>query len=181
MRSPFLVGERVYLRPLEEEDLDRCQRWINDPEVRRFLSHYRPVARSGELEWLRSLGGRADELVLAIALKVDDRHIGNCGLHRIDWREGTAELGILIGEPDCRGKGYGPEAMTLLLDYAFGELRLHRVGLRVFSYNAMAIRAYEKVGFKLEGCLRKAHFHGGRHHDVLLYGILASEWELQRR
>jgi len=176
MRNPFLVGKRLYLRPLEEGDVERCQRWINDPEVRRWITRRFPVGYRQEAEWLQRQYTSLTDIVLAIVLKEGDKHIGNCGLHKIDYTSGRAILGIVIGEPDYRGRGYGPEAMSLLLDYAFGELRLHRVELKVFSYNQRALRAYRKLGFREEGRKREAHFYRGSFHDIVIMGILEREW-----
>lgn len=173
----YLVGERVYLRPLELEDLDRCFRWIMDPEVNRYLLGPRlPLNRLREEEWLRSLYRSDRDMVFAICLKEGDRHIGNCGLHRISWLDRFAELGIVIGEPDCWGKGYGTEAVRLLLDYAFRVLNLNRVELHVFATNERAIRSYRKVGFQEEGRLRKRRFVQGAYVDELVMAILREAW-----
>lgn len=181
MEAPFLVGEKVYLRPLGEGDLDRCWRWINDPEVRRYLGAWRPMSREQEQEWLRNVYTSPNNVQLAIVLREGNRHIGNLGLHGINWRSGSSELGILIGEPELWGWGYGPEAIRLLLAYAFDTLRLNRVELRVHAYNTRAIRAYEKSGFREEGRLRAAHFLSGRYHDTLVMALLASEWHQRAR
>jgi RimJ/RimL family protein N-acetyltransferase len=87
----------------------------------------------------------------------------------------TAELGIVIGEPDCRGKGYGTEATRLILDYAFSALGLHNVMLRVFAYNEAAIRAYLKAGFKEIGRRREAHRQGGVAYDEVLMDCVSTE------
>ncbi|RMG14657.1 MAG: N-acetyltransferase, partial [Planctomycetota bacterium] len=86
------------------------------------------------------------------------------------------ELGIAIGEPACWGRGYGSEALRLVLDYAFRELEVHRVQLSVFETNTRARAAYLKVGFVEEGRLREAAFVDGRRVDVFLLSILAREW-----
>jgi RimJ/RimL family protein N-acetyltransferase len=88
----------------------------------------------------------------------------------------TALVGILIGEKSCWNRGYGTEAMHLLVDTAFNTLNLHRVYLRVFEDNPRAIRAYEKAGFVHEGRMRQAEFHQGRFCDVLLMSVLRPEW-----
>jgi len=179
MRNPFLIGERLYLRPLELGDLEACLRWINDPEVTRTLALYRPLNSLREREWLERLYKDDRDIVLAIILKESDKHIGNVGLHRIDWKDRRAELGILIGEREEWGKGYGAEAIELMLDYAFTKLNLHRVFLRVYANNPRAIRCYEKIGFRREGVLRESHFAEGRYWDTLVMGILQREWREQ--
>lgn len=180
MQNPFLIGERLYLRPLELDDLENCLRWINDPEVTRTLAIYRPLNSLREREWLERLYRDDRDLVLAIVLKESDKHIGNTGLHGIDWKDRQAELGIMIGEKGEWGKGYGAEALGLMLDYAFTKLNLHRVYLRVYANNPRAIRCYEKLGFRHEGTLRESHFAEGRYWDTLIMGLLQREW-LERR
>jgi len=104
------------------------------------------------------------------------RPIGNTGLHGIDHRHKTAEFGILIGEPECRGKGYGSETARLILDYGFTALGLHNILLRVFEYNLAGRRAYEKAGFRACGRRRQCRFMGGRLWDEISMECLASEF-----
>jgi len=176
MGSPFIVGDRIYLRPLDVDDLDRCLRWINDPELVDRLGRRHPMGRAQEETWLAGQYERADHLNLAIVLVDGDRHIGNCGFNAIDSVNRQAEFGILIGEKDAWGHGYGSEAARLVLDYGFDELGLHRISLGVYAFNDRAIRAYEKVGFVLEGTEREAYFRHGRFHDHHIMSVLASEW-----
>ncbi|MDD4903768.1 MAG: GNAT family protein [Candidatus Bipolaricaulis sp.] len=177
MDCPFLVGERLYLRPLDEVDLDRCMRWVNDPELLPFLMRRTPMNRSAEREWLLQQGRSEANFSLAIVLKDGDRHIGNAGLHGIHPFNRSAEFGILIGEADGRGRGHGTEAARLLIDHGFRELGLHRIQLHVYAFNERARRAYEKVGFRAEGTEREAYYRNGRFHDVIVMSILESEWE----
>jgi RimJ/RimL family protein N-acetyltransferase len=178
MKNGFIVGERIYLRPLELDDLERCQRWINDPEVNRYLVSGRfPINRLKEEEWLRSHYKSDRDVIFAICLKDGNEHIGNCGLHFINWIDRNAVLGIMIGEKREWNKGYGTEAVKLLLKYAFDTLNLERVELTVFDYNKRGIKAYEKAGFKVEGRLRRKRFKDGRYFDEIVMAILKGEWE----
>jgi RimJ/RimL family protein N-acetyltransferase len=176
MNVPFLIGERLYLRPLDEDDLDRCLRWINDPEIVVTLGRRTPMSRTTEREWL--LGQYKDDrnLALAIVLKDGDRHVGNTGLHAIAPVDRSAEFGLMIGEKDVWGEGYGPEAGRLILDHGFRQLGLHRICLRVFSFNERAQRVYAKLGFVREGALRESYFRAGAFHDTLVMSILQEEW-----
>jgi RimJ/RimL family protein N-acetyltransferase len=174
-----IYGERVRLRAIEREDVPRFVRWFNDPEVRQFLTMYRPLSRAEEERWVESLASRREDIVLAIEVRAGDQwvHIGNVGLHRIDWKNRTATLGIVIGEREYWGKGYGTEAVRTMLRYAFEELGLNRVELETYSFNPRAIRCYEKAGFKREGVRRQALYRNGKFHDVILMGILRDEFE----
>jgi RimJ/RimL family protein N-acetyltransferase len=118
-----------------------------------------------------------DQFFFMIRSLEDDRVIGEIGLEEVLWNHGDAWVGISIGEKDYWGKGYGTDAMRVLLRFAFTELNLHRVSLTVFEYNPRAIRSYEKAGFVHEGREREASFRSGQRLDILLMGILREEWE----
>lgn len=183
MQQPFLIGERVYLRPLELEDADRVRGWLNHPDVRRFLGRGSPIARLGEEKFLRGLAERAasdHERVLLIVEREGDRPVGTIGLHPDRAEARSAILGIAIGEPDAQGRGLGAAAIELLLRHAFHELGIHRVGLFVYAFNARAVACYEKVGFVREGVLRQEHFADGRYHDTIVMSVLAPEWSARR-
>jgi RimJ/RimL family protein N-acetyltransferase len=104
------------------------------------------------------------------------RPIGNCGLHEVDLANRRTMVGIMIGEPDARGRGYGTEAMRLLLDYAFTVLGMHNVMLKVFEYNDAGRRCYEKVGFREVGRRRESRWINGRFWDEIHMDILATEF-----
>ena len=176
MTNAFRTGERVVLRPLEVEEAPLLQRWVNDPEVHRFLYRFRPVSLTEERQWLGKLHEQPEEFVFGIALREGGRLIGSCGLHRVSLPNRAAELGILIGDREEQGKGFGSEAIRLLLDYGFGTLGLHRVWLVVYENNDRGIRCYEKIGFQREGIRREARWSAGRWWDALEYSILEQEW-----
>ena len=176
MRNPFLIGERIYLRPIDNDDLNRCLRWINDPLVTATLTMRFPMSRAQEEKWILSHYKDHSDLPLAIVVKEQDQYVGNCGLHSIDYVNRSAEFGIMLGEKAQWGKGYAPEAAQLIIDYGFKQLGMHRIFLHVYSHNARAQRAYEKVGFIPEGTMRESYFRDGRYYDTLIMSILESEW-----
>ncbi|MDH7489560.1 MAG: GNAT family protein [Anaerolineae bacterium] len=171
----MIVGQRVRLRALEESDLERCYRWINDPEVTEHLTARFPVSTHDERKWLlQASSGDADR---SFAIETaEGEHIGNIGLHRIHYLDRNAELGILIGEKDRWNQGYGTDAILTLLKFAFEEMNLHRVYLRVDADNPRAIRCYEKCGFVKEGTLRDATYRRGRYKDQYIMSVLAHEF-----
>ncbi|HET6900811.1 MAG TPA: GNAT family protein, partial [Vicinamibacteria bacterium] len=119
--------------------------------------------------------GRDDLIVFGIRLRETDRLIGTCQLLHINRVHRTAELQIRIGDAAERGRGYGTEAVALLVGFAFKDLNLHRVSLQVFATNARAIHAYEKAGFVREGVLRQAAHVDGGYVDLVVMGILREE------
>jgi len=172
----MIHGQKTKLRAIEREDIPTFVRWFNDPEVRQYLAMYMPMSMAEEEKWFECLLENQDSRIFAIETE-DSVHIGNCGLHNFDWKNRRAVLGIVIGEKEYWGKGYGSDAICTLLGFAFGEMNLHRVQLEVHDFNARAIRCYEKCGFKLEGCQRDALFRSGNYHDTLIMGILREEFK----
>ena len=182
-RRPILRGRRTFLRPAEREDIPTFLAWLADADVGEGLGSRAPWSRVAEEGWLDELQQQQGKTTwhFVICLREDERPIGFCALHSMDHINGSTELGIGIGERAQWDKGYGTEAMGVLVDFAFGQLRLHRVFLHVFDFNARAIHVYERVGFRHEGTARGAFYRHGRHHDVHLMGILRSEWETHER
>jgi RimJ/RimL family protein N-acetyltransferase len=176
MINPYLIGTRVYLRPLEREDAPVFMAWLNDPEVTRTLVARRPINRRAEEEFIDQLTHSDDRISLGIALRQGDRLIGGTGLHQIDWRNRHAGFGITVGDKAEWGKGYGSEATRLIVGHAFATLNLNRVWLHVYEYNERALRTYEKLGFKREGVLRQDNFREGRYWDTIVMAVLREEW-----
>jgi RimJ/RimL family protein N-acetyltransferase len=177
----MIYGQNVRLRGIEREDIPTFVRWFNDPEVRQYLLMFTPMSTAQEERWFESALERQDDYLFAIEAHIEDGwiHIGNCGLHRVDWKSRSAAFGIALGEKAYWGRGYGTDATRTLLRFAFHELNLHRVELEVFEYNPRARRCYEKAGFRHEGTRRQAHFHEGQYHDIHLMAILGGEFQVE--
>lgn len=175
----FLKGKKVVLRPLEKEDLERCRRWINDPDVRYFLKHLSPYTAEDEEEWFEKARKDRNAVHLAIVAAGQDEpaHIGNIGLMRISWKDGTAVTGTVIGEKEYWGKGYGTEAKMLLLEHAFHELGLRKINSSVWEFNDRSLRYSDKCGYKEEGRRRKQMLRGGQYRDEVLLAVFREEWE----
>lgn len=176
----MLKGERVALRAVEREDIPRFLRWLNDPEVTRYLTIFMPLSRGEEERWFEQQLGDPNRKVLAIETESGE-HIGNISLEDIRWKDRQASLGIVIGEKEYWGQGYGTDAIRTLLGFAFEELNLNRIQLSVFDFNERARRCYRRCGFQEEGRLRQAHYTEGRYHDVIRMAILREDWERQNR
>jgi len=170
-----VVGERVYLSPISHDDIDTFMNWVNDPELANFTSfHSQNISLPKEREAVDSLskGGNTFSIVTIDGDKV----IGNCSFFKIDAINRTAEIGIIIGEKDYWGKGYGSDALKLLLKFGFENRNYNNIYLRVFSFNERAIKSYEKVGFKQQGVHREAIIRGDKKYDLVFMDILASEY-----
>jgi [ribosomal protein S5]-alanine N-acetyltransferase len=175
---PFIPGERCHLRPLTRADLEgNWSHWLNDPEVTRYMFRGAlPASAESNEEFYESVRDSPNDLVLAIQAAEDDVHVGNVGLHRIDWVNRSAEFGILIGEKDYWGRGIGSEATANIVRHGFEQLNLHRIWLGVFADHESAVKVYERIGFQKEGTLREAILRDGETKDQLIMGLLAREF-----
>jgi RimJ/RimL family protein N-acetyltransferase len=152
-------------------------RCINDREVMNNLLMRYPVSRYQEEKWIEKAldDGSQRNKVFALETK-EGVYLGGIGLHKIDWENRHAEAGIVIGKKEHWNKGYGTDAMIAILDFAFNQMNLHRVYLRVFEYNQRGVRSYEKCGFKKEGVLREDRYVRGEYRDTIMMGILRDEF-----
>ena len=176
----MICGDRVRLRAVERSDLPQFQQWLNDPEVIANLSTYLPLSMTDEEQWFQGVSrSQPDEKPLAIEVKQGRgwRLIGNCGFFNLEWANRSTEFGIFIGDKSVWDKGYGTEAVRLLVRHGFETLNLHRIYLRVYSTNPRGKRAYEKAGFVLEGTMREAVYRRGSYADVNIMSVLRSDWD----
>jgi RimJ/RimL family protein N-acetyltransferase len=165
-------GSRVRLTSLEEADLPALFKWINDRELVLMSSAYKPVSAVEHRRWFDEIRERPDTYIFAIRMQDGSSPIGTCQLHDVNRAHRNAELQIRIGDANARGRGYGTEAVRLLVQFGFSELKLHRIHLHVFVSNTVAQRVYEKAGFVQEGLLRDAAFVEGRYVDMVVMSIL---------
>ena len=175
----MIYGDKLRLRAVERSDLERFVEWLNDPEVRAGLLLHLPLSMAEEEKWFEDMIKRpAVEHPMVIEIRQDESWvmIGNCGIHNIDWRLRSAEVGIFIGQKDNWDQGYGTEAMRVLLDHSFNTLNLNRIALQVYEDNPRAVRAYEKAGFVHEGRARQGMYKNGRYVDIIWMSILRPEW-----
>jgi RimJ/RimL family protein N-acetyltransferase len=177
-RDAFLIGQRVYLRALRDEDADGAYAgWFNDEEVCLGNSHHvHPYTREAALAYIRETRNRRDCLVLAIALMDGAPHVGNVALQRIDPVARSAEFAIVIGEREAWGKGIGKEAAGLIVRHGFSALNLHRIHCGTLETNEAMRRLAVDLGMREEGRRREAAFKNGRFVDCIEFGVLRSEF-----
>ena len=173
----MLKGKLVTLRSIEREDLPTLAAHYNDLEFEMLGAGDAPAPRS-----LAALQAQFDENLkqprrTAFAIEADGKVIGDCGLRDFNDAHQHCELGIGIGDRAYWGRGYGREAVMLLLDYSFTHRNVHRVMLTTLASNERAVRAYLACGFVEEGRLREQVWNDGRWQDEIVMGILRSEWD----
>ncbi len=174
---PLLVGDRVRLTAIEARDHAAVAAWSHDSE---YMRNMRTQAAAPETEeqiakWMAQEAADPNRFGFAVRSNDAPDIVGFAVLKDIEWSNRSAWLGIGIGPADQRGRGLGSEALDLLVDFAFDELNLHRLGLTVMAYNERAISTYVGKGFVQEGVIREAVQRDGARHDLLIYGLLASE------
>ena len=177
-RVPILRGELTYLRPAERTDIPTFVRWYTDLRTTRTLMFVGPMGTAFEEAWFTQMSEHhgKDRWFFVICRLEDDRPVGSTDLHEVDLRNGSASLGIAIGDPDDTGQGYGSDALRTLIAFGFDQLRLERIELDVYDFNDGARRVYERVGFRHEGTLRHALYSDGAFHDVHRMSVLRDDW-----
>jgi RimJ/RimL family protein N-acetyltransferase len=176
--EPILMihGDKVGLGPIREDLARTYQRWVNDLRSTRTLALMSlPLSLTAEQAWAES-AAKSQDAIFTIHVLDTMQPIGNADLRNIDFENGTAEYGILIGEPDAWGKGYGTETTQLMLAYAFDVLGLHNVMLQVYEDNPRAIRAYERAGFKRIGSRRRSKRIGREFCDEIFMDAIADDF-----
>ncbi|MCH8813830.1 MAG: GNAT family N-acetyltransferase [Chloroflexi bacterium] len=172
----ILEGERVRLRPVNEDDLPRFVEWLADPEVSRWLAAVgEPPTLDDEHEWYEEQRANPDGVLWSIET-LAGKLVGNTDL-RLAPHADRAELGIAIQDKTRWSQGLGTDAVRLIVEYAFSELGLHRIELQVDEENERAIRCYEKCGFVREGLLRDHRRIDDRYSNTIQMAILAHEWK----
>lgn len=179
MYHPFLIGKKLYLRGIEEKDLEgRYFDWLNDYDVTKYMdSGYFPNTVEKLQEYVKNVGRSSNNVLLGIIDMETDKHIGNVRLGPINWVHRTSFLGIMIGEKDFWGKGYVTETLKLVADYAFRRLNLHKVSAGVNASNKASIKAFENAGFKIEGLRKDEVYADGKYHDAVVLALMSKDFQ----
>lgn len=171
----MLKGRNINLRPLKLSDWEKTIQWRNDFEIKQLaMMHPYPVTEFLEKEWYEELLKSKSKKVVYFAIAGEnDTPLGYVFLNNIHQINRNCYLGIVIGEILQRGKGYGEEAIKLLLGYAFGTLNMNKVTVEVVETNINAIKLYKKIGFVEEGVLKRQYFLNGNLLDVNVLSIFS--------
>jgi RimJ/RimL family protein N-acetyltransferase len=178
----LLAGERVRLRGVRDDDLATLAKWEMDPGRMTTLSNWvAPPSQAAAKERIAKWSANQEDDVGFAIETLDDPPVlaGNVGLWGARPKDRCATLGIALGREHV-GRGYGTDAMRVIVGYAFREMGLHRIQLAVAPFNPAGIRAYQKAGFAEEGRRRESVLHDGRWYDEVLMSILDHEWEAPR-
>lgn len=174
-----LVGENIYLSPrtTDPEDIEQFTKWLNDFETTDYVGGSGAIiSLNGEKQYLEENQNNSNDICFLIIESKTDKFIGTVGIEKINDISRTGTLGIFIGDKEARNKGYGTEAINLLLDFAFNYRNLNNVILGLMEFNQRALACYKKCGFKEIGRRRKNNFINGKYYDSIYMDILAEEF-----
>ena len=179
IQGDLFKGTTVQLTALTADDLATVALWYQNAKFLRLFDTLPAAPQTTQqlAQWLEDQHKSTDSFLFGIRLLDDDELLGLTTLDGVAWNHQVSGVSIAIGEEKNWGKGYGYEAMQLVLRFAFNELNLHRVQLTVFSYNTRGIALYERLHFQREGVHREHLQRDGKRHDMYLYGLLRHEWE----
>jgi RimJ/RimL family protein N-acetyltransferase len=179
MGNELLRGDLVQLVMPTRDDITVFAKWTHDVEYSRLLRRgmIYPDTEEGHAEWFATMMKGENETPFSIRTLADDRLVGLLVIKDVMWQARHCSFFIGIGSADDRSKGFGTDAIRVMLKYIFLEMNLNAVRLEVMSYNPAGVRAYEKVGFKQDGTLRASVYRDGVYYDIHAMSMLRSEWE----
>ncbi|WP_027633591.1 GNAT family N-acetyltransferase [Clostridium hydrogeniformans] len=173
-------GEKVLLRAYKSDDTEKAYEYVNDAELMRYLSPNVafPMTYKEEKEWVEAQGQNKDGTYnFAIEDLESGRYIGGCGINEVNWLTRVVTVGIMIGDKDYWGRGYGTDTMNTLIKFIFSNMNVNKIKLYTFSFNERAQRCYEKCGFKVEGILKEEVFKDGQYYDEVIMSIFKNQWD----
>ena len=167
-----IYGERVYIRPITEEDTDLIIAWRNSDAVRPYFIYQKPFTREGHREWLETMIRTRRAYQFIVCTIEEDKPIGCTYLRDYDRENNKIEYGVFLGSDDVKGKGIGTEILRLTLRFAFDKLHVHKVFARAFADNRASIGSFLKGGFAKEAYLKDEVYVNGQYRDIVLLGII---------
>lgn len=177
----FIEGEKIFLRAIEEDDLNgNWINWLNNRRVTQYMNHGVFPYNAQKLHEYYSKVIKSDtDIVLAIVMKENEAHVGNIGVHNINYINKIGTVGIIIGEENAWGMGVGTEAIILLSHHLIKNLNLNRLHASTSSDNAGCIKAFEKAGYIKEGVLRQTYYYNGNYHDEVVFSLIRKDLSIQ--
>jgi diamine N-acetyltransferase len=170
-----MIGKSIYLRPVEEKDIDKIVFFMNQTEIGEIMNIL-PKSLMAHKEWYSKIQNDPTKFVFAICRKDNNDYIGNVAVTSIDYINSHGMFSIFLANKDNRSKGIGTEATKLMLEFIYGRLNLNKVYLKCSPEYIEATKMYHKLGFKQDGILRSHEYKGGKYHDKLLFSLLVEEY-----
>lgn len=165
----MIQGNNINIIALNKESMPLILKWANDPEIKRNIGTIYPISEYEHEIWIKNRAMDSTNKLYLIQHKDDKSIIGIIGNKSTDFINRNTEIYLYIGEKEYRSRGLGKEIINTYTEFLFNQLNMHKVYLRVFEYNSIAFKCYEKIGYKQEGILKEAVFRDGRYHDVIIF------------
>lgn len=173
----MLIDDKIKLRYFELDDITKLSTIRSLPENYKFFYEFEPLNKEQQLSWWQNSYNKQNEKNFIIVKQESEELIGTVSLVNIDTRNRNAELGRLFVFNEFSGKGYAKLAVKQIINYAFKHLNLQKVFLEVISNNDNAIKLYEKIGFKEEGCLKSHIFKNGQYIDIMMMALFKNNYK----
>lgn len=172
------IGELIRLREYRREDIELAKEYVNKEEIRQYTEPGIPFLYTlhNEEQWYERISPHEQEYNFAIEALDTKKYIGGCGIHNLDYKNSKVDIGIFIGDEAYLNRGYGTEALKILVKFIFEQMNINKVKLEVYSFNIRAQRCYEKVGFKKEAVLKDEIFRNGKYHDIICMSIFKEDY-----
>jgi RimJ/RimL family protein N-acetyltransferase len=175
----MLTGEKVYLCPIEREDLEPLRSWRNQHKFRKYFREYREIGKDMQIKWYETkVINDPSTIMFSVRMKESDELLGCCGLCYINWVHRNADLSLYIGWKNAYidNEGYAEEACRLLFDYGFGELGLMKIWTEIYEFDAPKYELYSSIGMNQDGLLRNQYFYDGKWWNSRIISMLSEKW-----
>jgi RimJ/RimL family protein N-acetyltransferase len=177
----MLEGRVVGLRAIERSDLEPLRQWRNQPDFRRYFREYREISADMQLRWYETVVLGDSVRMFSIVERATGRLLGACGLCYLDLVNRSADFSIYLGADELYiDDVFAPDAAGPLLAYGFDELGLHRIWAEIYDFDHKKAEFFDRLGFRLDGRHRQAHWADGHWHDSLFYGLLAPDYYMRK-
>jgi RimJ/RimL family protein N-acetyltransferase len=173
------TGELIYLRPIEEYDLEQLKTWRNHESFKKYFREYLEISNTQQLNWFNNEVLNNNRTVMfSIVDKISDELIGCCGLTYINWVNRNADFSFYYGRnlDYIDTEGYSIEAAKILLDYGYNQLNMHKIWAEIYEFDSVKKGFLLELGFKLDGELRENYYYDGRYWNSCIYSMLSSEF-----
>ena len=181
--NKFIEGEKIYLREVKSEDAnEEYYNWMNDPEIVQFLeTRFIPQSISNIKKFIENKDGNLNEILFAICIKENNKHIGNIKLGPINWIHRKGDISLVIGDKNYWGKGIATEAIGLVVEFAFYNINLNKVNAGYYFSNIGSGKAFEKCGFRIEGNFEQEVFYKGKYINTIRVGLTKNNYESNKK
>lgn len=172
----MISDAKISFRKVKPTDLKIIRDWRNSSGTREFNTQFTLLNMVNQKKWYESISKNESDREMFMIVDKDRDAIGICGLINIKKEEKSAEIAIILGDKKSRGRNLGSKSLSMLLDYGFKKLKLHRIGAEILEFNKISVSLFEGLNFKYEATLRDRLWRDDKWWDVYLYSILDGEF-----